>query len=127
MIQAVIARMAGNAFLLKGWTITLISAVYLLAAKDSNRVFVLIGFLPLLAFWILDAYFLRQEKKFRALYDDTATNQTEAVSFSMKVAPYEEDPRVGKYLSILFSQTLLVFYAPVFLLLLVLTFVFYWT
>lgn len=123
MIQGVISRMAGNAFLLKGWTITLISAVFLLAAKDSSRVFVLIGFLP----FLLDfrRLFSSSGEKFRALYEDTAVNQTEAVSFSMKVAPYEEDPRVGKYYSIFFSQTLLVFYAPVLLLLLVLTIVFY--
>lgn len=123
MIQGVISRMAGNAFLLKGWTITLISAVYLLAAKDSNRVFVLIGFLSFFAFWILDAYFLRLEKLFRALYEEVANNQTTPVSFSMKIEPYEA--QVDCYLNILFSQTLLVFYFPILVLLLALSVVFY--
>ena len=123
MIQGVISRLAGNSFLLKGWTITLISAVYLLAAKDSNRVFVLIGFLPFFAFWILDAYFLRLEKLFRVLYDDVANNQTTPLNFSMKIEPYEA--QVGCYLNIFFSQTLLVFYVPILILLLALSVVFY--
>lgn len=123
MIQGVISRLASNSFLLKGWTITLISAVYLLAAKDSNRVFVLVGFLPFFAFWILDAYFLRLEKLFRALYDDVANNQAGASCFSMKIEPYES--KVDCYIKVLFSQTLLVFYIPILFLLLALSVVFY--
>jgi hypothetical protein len=37
-LQAAINRMAGNLFLLKGWTITLIAALFALAAKDTTRV-----------------------------------------------------------------------------------------
>ena len=35
-IQSVIARMNSNSFLIKGWSITLVSALFALAAKDSN-------------------------------------------------------------------------------------------
>jgi len=40
MIQGIINRMAGNFFLLKGWCITLISALFALAANNSNPFFV---------------------------------------------------------------------------------------
>ena len=33
-IQAAINRMAGNLFMLKGWSVTLIAALFALAAKD---------------------------------------------------------------------------------------------
>jgi hypothetical protein len=36
MIQGVINRMARNLFFLKGWTTTLIAALFALAAKDAN-------------------------------------------------------------------------------------------
>ena len=35
-VQAAVNRMAGNLFLLKGWSITLIAALFALAAKDAN-------------------------------------------------------------------------------------------
>ncbi len=37
--QGVINRMAGNSFLLKGWSVTLVSALFALSAKDSNQMF----------------------------------------------------------------------------------------
>lgn len=45
MIQEVISRMAGNALLLRGGTATLIYEIYLLATKNSSRIFMLISFL----------------------------------------------------------------------------------
>jgi hypothetical protein len=57
------------------------------------------------------------------VYEDVANNQTTPVSFSMKIEPYEA--QVDCYLNILFSQTLLVFYFPILVLLLALSVVFY--
>ena len=37
MIQAVITRMAGNSFLIKGWSVTLVAALFALAAADTER------------------------------------------------------------------------------------------
>ncbi len=70
MIQAVIARMAGNSFLIKGWSVTLVAALFALAAANTNALFVYLAYFPSFMFWALDAYFLRQERLFRKLYDD---------------------------------------------------------
>ena len=40
MIQAVITRMASNSFLIKGWSVTLVAALFALAAANTNGVFV---------------------------------------------------------------------------------------
>lgn len=69
MIQAVITRMAENSFLIKGWSITLISALFALAANDTNEMYAVLALLPALCFWGLDAYYLRQERLYRKLYD----------------------------------------------------------
>jgi hypothetical protein len=69
LIQAVIARMAQNSFLLKGWAVTLVAALFALAAADTREQIALLGLLPALVFWGLDAYYLRQERLFCALYD----------------------------------------------------------
>lgn len=35
-LQNVITRMNSNSFMIKGWAITLVSALFVLAAKDAN-------------------------------------------------------------------------------------------
>jgi hypothetical protein len=92
LIQGVIARLAGNSFLLKGWTVTLSAALLALAAKDADRSFALVALYPAAAFWGLDAYFLRQERLFRALYDDVRRSESADVGgpepFSMAANGY---------------------------------------
>ncbi len=83
MLQTIIARMASNSFMVKGWCVTLVSALIALSGKDApNMVFV--AFLPVLIFWGLDAYFLHQERLFRELYDHVRTSEKEESDFSMK-------------------------------------------
>lgn len=108
-IQAAINRMAGNLFLLKGWTVTLIAALFALAAKDSNKYYVLIAYFPLFIFWVLDGYFLSQERKFRALYDHVRTLDESAIDFSMDTRPYSADDR-NTWLGAMSSRTLVVYY-----------------
>ena len=108
-IQSVIARMNSNSFLIKGWAVTLVSALFALAAKDSNRVFIVVAIIPVTVFWVLDGFFISCEKKFRALYDDVAAITEDAnITFSMDVSK-----KIGWRLSwfyCIFSKTLLAFY-----------------
>lgn len=84
MIQAVIARMAQSSFLIKGWSVTLVTAVVALTLRDSNRSLVLLALYPAIVFWGLDAYYLRQERLFRRLYDSVRTSAVEpTAAFSM--------------------------------------------
>ena len=70
IVQSIVSRLATNSFLLKGWTITIAAALFALAAQDSNRIYSILAIFPAFAFWGLDAYYLRQERLFRKLYDD---------------------------------------------------------
>ncbi|QDS89510.1 hypothetical protein EC9_37100 [Rosistilla ulvae] len=88
MIQSVISRMAGNSALLKGWAVTLIAATFALAAKDADIRYVLIAYIPAVAFWILDAYYLRQERLFRDLYNHVRTLDSDKVDFSMDTSGF---------------------------------------
>lgn len=69
LIQSVVSRMAGNSFLLKGWSVTLGVALLGLGAKDENPKFALLAVFPPMIFWAADAYYVRQERLFRKLYD----------------------------------------------------------
>lgn len=87
MIQDVISRMASNSFALKGWSVTVTAALVGLSAKDANPAFAVVALYPALSFWGLDAYFLRQERLYRALYDAVRTDRSVPL-FSMNTAPF---------------------------------------
>ena len=109
MIQAVITRMAGNSFMVKGWTVTLVTALFALAAADANRFFVYVAYLPAVMFWALDAYFLRQERLFRKLYDHVREAKDGTVEFSMNTHPFY----VGTTWSVAWSRTLCLFHGTI--------------
>lgn len=67
--QGVINRMGHCSFLLKGWCVILVSGLFALAAKETNPLFVYLAYLPAISFWILDGYYLYQERLYRQLYD----------------------------------------------------------
>ncbi|MFI9777528.1 hypothetical protein OG698_07735 [Streptomyces sp. NBC_01003] len=69
LIQAVVARMGNNSFLIKGWALTLMGALLAFAAGNESRTVAATGFVPIVAFWLLDGYFLYKERLFRRLYD----------------------------------------------------------
>src|SRR5437867_1567500 len=108
-IQSTVGRMASNLFLLKGWTITLIAALFALAAKDSDRTYFLIAYLPAVMFWTLDGYFLSQERRFRALYDQVRKLEEGDIDFSMDTSAFKKEVR-NTWLGAIFSGTLLVYY-----------------
>ena len=83
MIQNVVNRLSQNSFLLKGWTVVLISGLLALGAVGSESLFVYLAFFPVLAFWWLDAYFLREERQFRALFDRVRKLEEADIDFSM--------------------------------------------
>ena len=71
-LQAAITRMAANGFTAKGWSITLATALLGISVKDGNNQFALVGLVPVLLFWSMDAYFLALERRFRSLFNDAA-------------------------------------------------------
>ena len=122
MIQKIIERMAGNLFFLKGWAITLIAALFALAAKDANHKYIVLAYFPVVIFWILDGYFLHQERLFRALYDHVRKLDESDIDFSMDTSRQQDDIRSSWPASML-SATLLWFYLPLMLMMVLITLV----
>lgn len=107
-IQGVINRMGQNSFLLKGWSVTIVAALFALAAKDSNKMFALIAYFPAFMFWFLDAFFLHQEKLYRKLYEKVAEDIIKSDKYTLNTQPVELE--VDSYTKVIFSKTLLPFY-----------------
>lgn len=113
--QNVITRMAQNSYLLKGWTVTLVAATFALSLSVTSAWLLAIALLPVVAFSLLDAYYLQQERLFRHLYDHVRRNPEEVESFTLNPTPYKGQGR-DKIKSIMKSSSIAPFYGPILLL-----------
>ena len=107
MIQGVINRLGHDSFLIKGWSMAILSAGILFLARGASKPeWIILTFLcPVIGFWILDGYFLSQERLFRSLYDKII--KQEITDFSMDT---KECKTKCHWLSSICSKTLCVFY-----------------
>lgn len=112
MIQGVISRMASNSFSLKGWAVTLVAGIFVLAGKDTDKMYFLVAYLPIIVFWGLDSYYLLQERLYRALYDKVRQLSEEKIDFSMQVSPKDFSDKKSTFWSCFQSVTELWFYFP---------------
>ena len=113
MIEAIIERMAKNSFQLKGWSMTLIALVGAISAQGSDKRFILLAFIPILGFWILDSFYLQQERKYKQLYKNVAEQDESQIDFNLDAdkatGTAEEMARIC-FCKCLFSITELCFY-----------------
>jgi len=107
-IQAIITRMGSNLFILKGWTVTLIVALFTFIAKDGNGIYILFSYFVLIIFWILDGYFLSRERCFRKLYNHVRVKKEKDINFSMNYKKFEKGKNT--WFRSIFSKTLVIFY-----------------
>lgn len=101
-IQNIINRMANNSFILKGWSVTLVAGIIGFSLTNSVTVAYL-AFLPALIFWGLDAYYLRQERLYRELYNHAISNPKKLKSFSLNTDSLKNE--VDSWFYTLFSKT----------------------
>ena len=109
LIQGVINRMAQTSSILKGWTITVIVAIFGLTVASTNSLFALLALFPAILFWFLDGYYLWLERLFRELYEHvrTDTQKTQVPPYSMNIELYKKKI---SYRKILFRPALCGFY-----------------
>ena len=92
-LQSNISRMNQCSFQMKGWAITVISAllaVYVATINNEcigNKLFIFIAIAPTVLFWILDAFYLSKERKFIGIYNDVI--HQEKCKNELKVKEYE--------------------------------------
>lgn len=109
MIQDVVNRLSQNSFLLKGWSVVLVSAILALSASNGGR-YAWLALFPAIVFWGLDGYFLWQERLFRELYDEIRKGEEEP-DLSMDTSVVKD--RAKSYGSALISLTIVVFHLTV--------------
>lgn len=108
-IQGVVDRLGRNSFLLKGWSMAVLvaGALLMVRLRPDQPLLALTLLLPVVGFWLLDAYFLWQERLFRAEYD--RVRQQDETDFAMNPMQHKNQPK-HSWLATSFSVTLVLFY-----------------
>ena len=116
MVQAVVARLAGNGFIVKGWAITVAGAFQGFSITGQDKWLAIVGVVPTLLFWVLDASFLRSERAFRALFERVRTGKSDAFFMNatspelVKTLPKSEQVSLS-WRRTMFRVSLVAFYA----------------
>lgn len=84
MIQEPICRMSTISAIFKGFAATIVAGISTISYATTNLCILGLSFLPVLAFAILDVYYLKLERKFRFLFDQVRLDKHE-IDFSMKL------------------------------------------
>ena len=111
LIQGVINRLASNSFSVKTWAVGLIAVLGGLAAKDADARMACALLLPALCFWGLDAYYLRQERLYRKLYEGAVRHDQKVPLYSLDASAFASD--VGGIGKAARSSTVLWLHVPI--------------
>lgn len=131
LIQEVIKRMANNAFQVKTWMITGLSAVAalkgeLLFQSSSENSYNWAGLglsiamlVIIVGFWYLDAFFLRTEKLYRKLYQWVVENRSKTNDYLYDLNTFKRslgentrdlNAETESITDVMFSKTVLIFF-----------------
>jgi hypothetical protein len=109
IIQAVVSRLANEAALIRGWALTVSAVFFGFAARTLSWRIAAVGMLPVLAFWGLNAYYLRSERQYRSLFDRVRKMDPQVEPFSMGA----RGEQVPSWWNTAWSRTLGLFYGPI--------------
>jgi hypothetical protein len=104
LIQSVIARLSDRSTAVKSWCITVTGALLGFGATTSRPLVAFIPIYVILAFAVLDAYYLAVERGYRRLYRDAVAGRGD--EWSMAVVP----PSVGDVLRAVRSPSIAILY-----------------
>lgn len=119
MIQAVIARLGTDSFLVKGWALTVAGAFFGFAINATNPGLAWTSIVPSVLFWTLDTHFLRAERLFRVLFEYVRRGSTDidpmfmsatGATFLTRVKADEDQSRAASWWHTFKRPTLRYFY-----------------
>lgn len=111
MIEGIIERLSSNSFQLKGWAVTLVTVIGAWASTGTDKRFFILAFIPLLAFWAIDAFYLQSERKFKELYNRVRLKKDEEIDFDLDISGIVTD-KTGYWVCV-FSNTEAWFYGTI--------------
>lgn len=119
-LQNIITRMGNNSFLVKGWAITIVSALLgffannKISFKELSNIIILL--VPIVGFLVLDSYYLRLERIFRKKYE-TVVEEINKGTFNgtniFKISGKNTKNEKTNFMNVICSGTILLTYGPI--------------
>ncbi len=111
LIQEPICRMSTISAIFKGFAATIVAGIALIQYDAISIIVLMLSFLPVLAFAILDIYYLVLERKFRFLYDQVREGK-HSIDFSVKLTKDKKEIRCAKarVIDCIMSPSICLFY-----------------
>lgn len=118
MLQEPICRMSTISAIFKGFAATIVAGISVISYSTTNVWVLALSFLPVLAFAIMDVYYLKLERKFRFLFDQVRQDKHD-IDFSMKLTndPIEIIRAKARTWDCLKSPSIYLFYPLMFIIL----------
>ncbi len=118
MLQEPICRMSTISAIFKGFAATIVAGVSIIPYDSTNILILILSFIPVFAFAIMDVYYLKLERKFRFLYEQVRLNKHD-IDFSMKLTndPLEIISAKARIWDCIKSPSIYLFYPMLFLIL----------
>lgn len=118
MLQEPICRMSTISAIFKGFAATIVAGISVISYSTTNVWVLALSFLPVLAFAIMDVYYLKLERKFRFLFDQVRQDKHD-IDFSMKLTndPVEIIRAKARTWDCLKSPSIYLFYPLMFIIL----------
>ena len=95
MIQEPIGRMSTSSAIFKGFSATIVAGIASLSYKDLNVWVMVLSFLPVVAFALLDVYYLTLERRYRFLYERVLSGGHKT-DFSMRLSLDKNEKKQAK-------------------------------
>jgi hypothetical protein len=120
LVQSIITRMAHNSFLVKGWSLAILSFSVAFSAHIGMNKLAMLLILPVLALWWLDSYYLKLERAYRRHYADILRKRLSSDDWSdIYDLNCQKDIKAEQWtFRIMFSSSTLPFHGVLFALLL---------
>ena len=113
MIQEPISRMSTISAVFKGFAATIVAGITAISYCEIHILVLGLSFLPVVAFAVLDIYYLMLERKFRFLFNEVRLDRHE-IDFSMELTknPQEVILAKARIRDCIKSPSIVIFYLP---------------
>ena len=127
LIQEPICRMSTISAIFKGFAASIVAGISIITYSDTNIWVLGLSFLPVLAFAVLDIYYLKLERKFRFLFEQVRLDKRE-IDFSLRLTndPLEVISAKARTWDCIKSPSIYLFY-PLMFAILITVFIFKYT
>lgn len=120
MLQNNISRMSTTSAIFKGFSATIVAGIAMISYQQQHTVVIILSFVPVIIFAVLDSYYLKLERKMRYLYS-LVRDGKHITDFNMDINVEKKDYKRARLriVDIVKSPSICIFYPAMIIILIV--------